>query len=69
MDRSPWTDEDLERRSTAMLAPHSPAGLDRDTAMTVLAELQDLRLYLRRLWAIVDEVEGLLTPRRRVPSS
>lgn len=53
------------RRSTAMLAPHSPAGLDRDTAMTVLAELQDLRRYMRRLWAIVDEVDGLLKPRRR----
>lgn len=48
-----------------MLAPHSPAGLDRDTALTVLAELQDLRRYLRRLWAIVEEVDGLLTPRRR----
>jgi len=67
VDRSPSTDEDLERmrRSTAMLAPHSPAGLDRDTAMTVLAELQDLRRYVRRLSAIVDEVDGLLTPRRR----
>ena len=48
-----------------MLAPHSPAGLDRDTAMTVLAELQDLRRYVRRLSAIVDEVDGLLIPRRR----
>lgn len=47
-----------------MLAPHSPAGLDRDTAMTVLAEPQDLRRYLRRLSAIVDEVGALLTPRR-----
>ena len=40
------------RRSTVMLAPHSPAGLDRDTAMTVLAELQDLcrkRVQQRRV--------------------
>ena len=33
--------------------------------MTVIAELQDLRRYLRQLSAIVDEVDGLLKLRRR----
>jgi len=48
------------RRSTVMLAPHVAASLDRETAVALLEELQQLRRHLCRLRTIVDEVARLL---------
>ncbi|HSH58896.1 MAG TPA: hypothetical protein VK988_04480 [Acidimicrobiales bacterium] len=55
------------RRSVAMLHPGDPAGLDRETALAVLAELERLerseRHLLRlqeQLHAIVDEFDQSL---------
>ena len=64
VDGSAWTDEDLEllRRSTVMLTPGSPHGVDRATALALLEELQHLRRTVTRLRTIVDEVAQLLTP-------
>jgi hypothetical protein len=48
----PWHSlEDLERlrRSLACLSPQQPAGLSREQAMTLLAELQHTRRELDRL--------------------
>jgi len=57
---APWSDEDLERirSSTVMLAPHSPGAPNRETAITMLTELQELRRSLRRLLAIIDEIQA-----------
>ncbi len=43
-----------------MLAPHVVASLDRETAVALLEELQELRRHLRRLQTILDEVTRLL---------
>ncbi len=57
----PETDEDLERlrRSVAMLAPGHHGGLDRETAMALLAELQRLKQRDARAAALIRELQRL----------
>ncbi len=57
-----WSDEDLERirRSVAMLEPGRRDGLDRDTALGLLAELQALRRDRTRLVAVIRDVRALV---------
>jgi hypothetical protein len=54
--------EDLERirRSIVLLAPRSPAGLDREAAIAVLEELQRLQTRDRRVKQLLDDVNALL---------
>jgi len=58
------TTSDLERlrRSLAMLAPGQPAGLTREEAMTLLAELRQAQAQLDRLMtglrALLDHPAG-----------
>ncbi|MDQ6911193.1 MAG: hypothetical protein M3Z84_10510 [Actinomycetota bacterium] len=51
MENLPDSDHDLERirRSVAMLAPSHPGGLNRETALQLLAELQRLKQRDRRV--------------------
>jgi len=56
------TPEGLEqfRRAVAMLAPRYPAALDREAALTLMAELQRLQGADRRLERLVEALRGLL---------
>jgi hypothetical protein len=47
--RDRYSQLELWRRSLAMLPPGTPAGLSREEAMGLLAELQGLEDRLRRL--------------------
>lgn len=60
------TPEELERirRSIVLLAPRQPAGLYREAAMTVLAELQRLQGKDRRVQRLLEQVAGLLDSAR-----
>jgi hypothetical protein len=62
VEGSLWTDEDLERirRSTVMLTPGSPHGVDRETALALLEELQDLRRTITRLQHLAGEIAQLV---------
>jgi hypothetical protein len=48
VDRRYYDLENL-RRSIAMLRPGTPAGLSREEAMRLLAELEDVKVRLERL--------------------
>lgn len=58
--------EDLERirRSIVLLAPRQPAGLDREAAVTMLAELQRLQGKDRRVQRLLEQVAALLDAAR-----
>jgi hypothetical protein len=45
------------RRSTGMLNPRTPAVLDREQAILLLTELQDVE---RKLWMLKDALRRLL---------
>jgi hypothetical protein len=64
--------EDLERlrRSVAMLTPGQPAGLTREDAMALLAEVRSARVELERLIlglrTLLDEARTTSGPGSRV---
>ncbi len=48
------------RRSVAMLRPHEPAGLDRETALELLAEIERLQRSERYLLRLHHQLHTLV---------
>jgi hypothetical protein len=48
------------RRSVVLLAPRHPAGLDREAAIAILAELQRLQSWDRQVTELLDRVSAMI---------